>query len=91
VLRRVVAALDEGDRRVRSTAPYGEPQLGSRGLYRALGGTTIADAQLVMLWVLTLADGEHTLLDIAERAGVPFESVTATVAVLAEHGLLVDA
>ena len=90
VLARLVGVLD-GDRRLRNTAPYGEPQLGNRGLYRALGGTTIADAQLVMLWVLTLSDGEHSLLDIAERAGAPFEDVAATAAVLEAHGLLVDA
>ena len=51
----------------------------------------IPDAQLVMLWVLTLSDGEHSLLDIAERAGVTFEAVEATAAVLEEHGLLIDA
>ena len=58
-------------------------------MYGALGGTTIADAQLAMLWVLNLSDGEHSLLDIAERAALPFESVAATAAVLETHGLLV--
>ncbi len=89
ILVRIVTALD-GDRRMRSTAPYGEPQLGSRGLYGALGGTAIPDAQLVMLWLLALCDGEHSLLDIATRARVAFEEVAATAAILAEHGLLVD-
>jgi len=89
VLARIVSVLD-GDRRMRSTAPYGEPQLGSRGLYGALGGTAIPDAQLVMLWLLALCDGEHSLLDIATRSRVAFEEVAATAAILAEHGLLVD-
>ena len=89
ILARVVTVLD-GDRRMRSTAPYGEPQLGSRGLYGALGGTAIPDAQLVMLWLLALCDGEHSLLDIATRARVAFEEVAATAAILADHGLLVD-
>ena len=89
VLARIVTVLD-GDRRMRSTAPYGEPQLGSRGLYGALGGTAIPDAQLVMLWLLALCDGEHSLLDIATRARVAFEEVAATAAILADHGLLVD-
>jgi aminopeptidase-like protein len=71
--------------------PFGEPQLGSRGLYGALGGTTIPDAQLAMLWVLNLSDGSHTLLDIAERAGMTFDSIAATARVLEEHGLLADA
>ena len=67
VLRGIVDVL-EGNLRYRNLAPFGEPQLGSRGLYRAMGGTGIPDMQLAMLWVLNLSDGEHTLLDIAERA-----------------------
>jgi aminopeptidase-like protein len=89
LLARIITVLD-GDRRMRSTAPYGEPQLGSRGLYGALGGTGIPDAQLVMLWILALCDGEHSLLDIARRADVTFEEVAATAAILDDHGLLVD-
>jgi aminopeptidase-like protein len=88
-LARVVNVLD-GDRRLRSTAPYGEPQLGTRGLYGALGGTAIPDAQLVMLWLLALCDGEHSLLDVAIRSGTAFETVAATADVLADHGLLVE-
>ena len=80
----------DGDRRLRSTAPYGEPQLGTRGLYGALGGTAIPDAQLVMLWLLALCDGEHSLLDVAIRSGTAFETVAATADVLADHGLLVE-
>jgi aminopeptidase-like protein len=89
VLTRVVGVLDR-DRRMRNTAPYGEPQLGTRGLYGALGGTAIPDAQLVMLWLLALCDGEHSLLDVAIRSGTTFETVVATADVLAAHGLLVD-
>jgi aminopeptidase-like protein len=89
LLTRIVLVLD-GDRRMRNTAPYGEPQLGRRGLYAALGGTSIPDAQLVMLWLLTLCDGEHSLLDVATRAGIAFETVAATATVLADRGLLVD-
>jgi aminopeptidase-like protein len=74
-----------------NTEPYGEPQLGSRNLYAALGGTTIPDAQLAMLWVLNQADGDTSLLDIAERSGVPFDSIVATAALLERHGLLTDA
>ena len=33
--------------------------------------------QMAMLWVLNLSDGTHTLLDIAERAGLPFATVRA--------------
>jgi aminopeptidase-like protein len=34
-----------------------------------------------MLWVLTLSDGRHGLLEIAERARLPF----ATIRVAADH------
>jgi aminopeptidase-like protein len=91
LLARIVAVVDGGDRRMRNTAPYGEPQLGTRGLYRAMGGTAIPDAQLAMLWLLALCDGEQSLLDVATRAGIRFEAVATTAAVLAHHGLLVDA
>ena len=90
LLARVIGVLDRGGRRLRNTSPYGEPQLGTRGLYRALGGTAIPDAQMVMLWLLTLCDGEHSLLDVAIRAGTDFEAVAATAAVLVDHGLLID-
>jgi aminopeptidase-like protein len=66
-----------------------EPQLGKRGLYRAIGG--IADAgrvELAMLWLLNLSDGSHALLEIAERAGLPFEMVLTAARALVEHGLL---
>ena len=56
LLTRSLGVLD-GNRTMRNLEPYGEPQLGARGLYGALGGTNIADAQLAMLWVLNLSDG----------------------------------
>jgi aminopeptidase-like protein len=90
VLRRLLRVVDQ-DRAVRSTQPYGEPQLGRRGLYRALGGTSVASSDLVMLWILALADGEHTLLDVADRASTTFESVLEITALLAGSGLVVDA
>jgi len=88
VLRGIVDVL-EGNLRYRNLAPYGEPQLGSRGLYRAMGGSEIPGMQLAMLWVLNLSDGEHTLLDIAERSQMPFSSIEATAKLLQTHGLLV--
>ena len=89
ILRGIVDVL-EGNVRYRNLAPYGEPQLGSRGLYRALGGTSIPDLQFAMLWVLNLSDGAHGLLDIAERAGLSFSVVRAAATLLAEHGLLAE-
>jgi aminopeptidase-like protein len=53
--------------------PKCEPQLGKRGLYRGYPSGGIDD--LAMLWVLNLSDGTHTLLDIAERANISFDTV----------------
>jgi aminopeptidase-like protein len=69
--------------------PKGEPQLGKRGLYRAMGGLRDAGFdEMAMLWVLNLSDGHHRLLDIAERSGYSFDVVQRTAKVLGEHGLL---
>lgn len=59
-----------------STSPKGEPQLGRRGLYANTGGDpNAAQKAMAMLWVLNLADGDHSLLDMAERAGLPFVQI----------------
>ena len=85
--------LIEGDANPVSTAPYGEPQLGRRGLYKAIGGGSEDGAsarfdQMTLLWVLNQADGGHSLLDIAERSGKPFSSVAAAAEALEKAGLL---
>ena len=69
--------------------PKCEPQLGRRGLYAATGGHKDApEQQMAMLWVLNLSDGEHSLLDIAERASLPFTKIRAAADLLLAHGLL---
>src|SRR5262249_42310571 len=68
--------------------PKGEPQLGRRGLYPALGGGPQRSEQLALLWVLNLSDGRHSLLDIAERAGLPFDAVDRAAVALVAHDLL---
>ena len=87
----VLAILDvlEGDARYRSLSPFGEPQLGRRGIYRAMGGESDPEAlQLAMLWVLSLADGEHTLVDAAERSGLGFAVVRSAATLLERHDLI---
>ena len=77
------------NRRYVNLSPYGEPQLGKRGLYDSLGGRSDAkQAQMAMLWVLNLSDGEHSLLDIAERAGLPFGIVDVAARALHDAGLV---
>ena len=86
---REVAAVLEGNRRYRNLSPKGEPQLGKRGLYGSIGGRSDAEErQMAMLWVLNLSDGDHSLLDVAERAGLPFALVADVAVALEEAGLL---
>ncbi|MGW2940145.1 winged helix-turn-helix domain-containing protein, partial [Streptomyces sp. NPDC001156] len=60
-----------------------------RGLYDALGGRSdTKQAQMAMLWVLNLSDGEHSLLDVAERSGLPFDTVAAAADALHDAGLI---
>jgi aminopeptidase-like protein len=77
VLQRIVAVI-EGNAVYLSRNPKGEPQLGRRGLYAPIGGQRTATYdQMALLWVANLADGRHSLLDIAERAGIPFAKIRA--------------
>ena len=76
------------DRRYRNLEPFGEPQLGRRGIYGGLGGAGRKEREIAMLWVLNQSDGEHSLLDIAERSGMPFAVVGEVAEVLREAGLL---
>ena len=76
----------ERNRAHRNLSPKGEPQLGKRGLYRAVGGGSFTEGPL--LWVLNLSDGRHDLLAVAERSGLPFAEVADAADALVEAGLL---
>jgi aminopeptidase-like protein len=79
----------ENDRTYRNLNPKCEPQLGRRGLYRMMGGEKDSKLQeMAMLWVLNLSDGNHTTLQIAERAGLKFDLVDEAAGRLIEGGLL---
>ncbi|MFB3817855.1 MAG: DUF4910 domain-containing protein [Candidatus Methylomirabilales bacterium] len=81
----------EGNRTYRNTSPKGEPQLGRRGLYASLAGQADRKTgELAMLWVLNLSDGRHSLLDVAERARLPFGTIRAAADALRAHGLLTE-
>jgi aminopeptidase-like protein len=43
---------------------------------------------MAMLWVLNQSDGTRSLLDIAERSGLPFPLIAETAQTLEEAGLL---
>ena len=69
-----------------NASPYGEPQLGKRGLYRSVAGGS--SKELALLWLLSLSDGSHDLLAIAQRSGLPFAELREAADRLAEHDLL---
>jgi aminopeptidase-like protein len=69
--------------------PKCEPQLGRRGLYRTVAGQQEKQSrELAMLWVLNGSDGTQTLLDIAERADLPFSAIENAAEPLVKVGLL---
>jgi aminopeptidase-like protein len=81
----------EGNRRYLNRNPKGEPQLGRRGLYRAIGGTSEPrQVELALLWVLNQSDGRHSLIEIAEGSGLAFEAVRTAADLLVQHDLLED-
>ena len=87
-LVRIIGALD-GNGCWRNTQPFCEPQLGKRGLYDAAdAGADWEQVRLALLWVLNLGDGEHDLLSIAARSGLPFDAVSRAASRLAKAGLL---
>jgi aminopeptidase-like protein len=84
----IIEAL-ETNRMYANLSPYGEPQLGRRGLYRAAGGAVARpEDEQALLWVLNLSDGSQTLLDIAARSALPYATVTRAARRLEEVGLL---
>jgi aminopeptidase-like protein len=63
----------ENNKKYLNQNPKCEPQLGKRGLYGAIGGQTDTKMrEMAMLWVLNLSDGNHSLLDIADRSRYEF-------------------
>ena len=72
-----------------SQNPRCEPQLGRRGLYRAVAGQQENQfRELALLWVLNMSDGRHALLDIADRANLPFGQIQSAAQALVEARLL---
>jgi aminopeptidase-like protein len=90
-LRRYLEVFEvlEGNLTYVNLSPKCEPQLGKRGLYGAVGGRSHAVAgQMALLWVLNLADGSRSLLEVAERSKLPFPAVRAAARALESAGLL---
>lgn len=79
----------ETNRTCLNLRPYGEPQLGRRGLYRSSGGAVESpEDERALLWVLNLSDGDASLLDIATRSGLSYASIVRAAERLEQAGLL---
>lgn len=86
-----VVEILEANKTYINLSPKCEPQLGKRGLYDAIGGNSDSKAlQMAMLWVLNLADGEYSLLDMAKRSGIAFDLIARIAATLLEKNLLAE-
>jgi aminopeptidase-like protein len=69
--------------------PKCEPRLGKRGLYGNVGATVHrATFEMALLWTLNLTDGQHSLLDIAQRSKMPFDTIKQAAKALLDCGLL---
>jgi aminopeptidase-like protein len=80
-LMRLALEIVEEDRKFLNLSPKGEPRLGPRGLF--------AEAlPLGLFWILNFSDGRHSLLDIAERARLPFWRLREGARRLEECGLI---
>ena len=83
--------LIEHNKKYLNTNPKGEPQLGRRGLYSTMGGRKDASHyELALLWALNLSDGQYSLLDIAERSRLAFDTIYEAAQALLDCGLLVE-
>jgi aminopeptidase-like protein len=79
----------ENNRTYLNKNPKCEPQLGKRGLYQVIGGVGDGGVDtLSLLWVLNLSDGEHNLLDIAEKSSLNFVTIKNSADALCRADLL---
>lgn len=85
---RGIIQLVEANRTLTNLSPFGEPQLGRRGLYRSLGGPASPELQRALLWILSLGDGDHDLVDACARSGLPVDTVLEAERALRAVGLL---
>ena len=84
--------VKEGSKVLVNRQPQGEPQLGRRGLYRAVGGAVDAKSvEMAYLWVLSLADGDHSIDDVVEIAGLDRAVVDEAIRRLADSDLVTGA
>jgi len=82
-IQKLLSALRvvEGNKTYANQCPKGEPQLGRRGLFQDANSRGL-------WWILNFSDGQHSLLDIAERSNLAFQKVEEGARALTACGLL---
>src|ERR1700730_467858 len=89
--RKCLSIVDvlENNRAYLNQNPKCEPRLGKRGLYGGLDGKAQVERhELALLWVLNFSDGDHALLEIAEKSGLEFSTLRQAADALCQHHLL---
>ena len=88
LLEKTVSVIEQ-NKRFLNLNPKGEPQLGKRGLFKKVGGAgKTKDFEMGLLWVLNLSDRSNDLVGIAEKSGLPFETIAKAADALQEVDLL---
>lgn len=89
-LQKALTTIDviETNRRYLNQKPFCEPRLGKYGLYSSIGGRSASDYQMALLWLLNMSDGDHSLLDIAARANLPWDLIKQAMQALIDAELL---
>jgi len=88
ILQKIIQFI-ESDRRYQNLFPYGEPHLGKRGLYDAIGGLNECKTlQLALLWILNYSDGMHSISDIAMLSDIDITIMAEAASLLCNNSLL---
>ena len=85
-LRKSIEILEKNEKS--KVKVFCEPQLGKRGLYPTLSSKRSNDEVKLILDLISYCDGEHTLLQIANKIKVPCWEIYETLERLKKHDLL---
>lgn len=85
-IRKAIEAIERN--RKYCVTVLGEPQMGKRGLYPTLSTKKSGEQVRLMMDLISLCDGENTLLQIAETLNTPIWKLYELIDKLVEHKLL---
>jgi len=69
----------------------GEPQLGRRGIYSSMGGHKKSkEIEMAILWILNYSDGNHSLLQIAQKSNISFDAIHQAAQLLLGKDLIIS-